>query len=107
MSAPSPRPNAFLATGDYLLGKLDVGLGAFTMNVVEYDGFPMTRRLSKANISWDHCLEYLRAEEAPEVGRHLAGQSCAFVVHGEGDSLDREIWIQRPADPHQRVQQLG
>ena len=66
MSAPSPRPNAFLATGDYLLGKLDVGFGAFTMNVVEYDWLAMAGCLGQANISRDHGLEYLRAEEASE-----------------------------------------
>src|SRR5579863_3068393 len=71
MSAPSPRPNAFLATGDYLLRKLDVGLGAFTMNVVEDDGLPVARRLRQSNIPRDYRLEYLRAEEAPKIGRHL------------------------------------
>src|SRR5579864_1913283 len=51
MRASSPRPKAFLVIDDYLLCKLDVSFGAFTMNVVEYDWLTVAWRLGKADVS--------------------------------------------------------
>src|SRR5712664_3277874 len=35
MSAPSPRPSAFLGIGDYLLSQLNVAFGSLTMHIIE------------------------------------------------------------------------
>src|ERR1700689_2876550 len=106
MSAPSPRPNAFLATGDYLLSKLDVGFGTFTMNVVEQNWLPMAGRFRQPDVPGDDGLEYLCAEKASEVCGHLAGERSAVVIHRQRNALDGQIWIQGSADSHQRVQQF-
>src|SRR5579871_228244 len=71
MSAPSPRPNAFLGIADDLLGKLCIALSALAMDIVENNRFTKTRCFGEPNIAWDHTLEDLCSEEAAEIGRHL------------------------------------
>src|SRR5689334_202273 len=106
MSAPSPRPSAFLAIGDYLLCKLNVSLSTFTMYVVEQDRLAVTWRFCKPHVSRNHALENLSPEEAPEIRSHLAGERRSLVIHRKNDAFDRQAGIQRPANPHQRVQKL-
>src|SRR5271169_3079724 len=107
MSAPSPRPSAFLGIGNYLLSKLRIPLRPFAMNIVENNRLTETRRLCQAHISRDQTRENLRPKKASQVGRDLSRQGCAFIVHREKDALDLQAWIQRPANAHQRVQQFG
>src|SRR5271169_2687440 len=71
INAPSPRPNAFLAMCDNLLGKLKVGFCASTMNVVEHDRLPVTGGLGKPNVSGDNRFEDLRAKETSQIGGDL------------------------------------
>src|SRR5579862_7669290 len=107
MSAPSPRPSAFLAISDDLLCKLYVSLGTFTMYVVEQNGLPVTRRFSQPYISGNDALENLGAEKAPQVSSDLTRERRPFVIHCENDALDSQSGVERPADSHQRVQKLG
>src|SRR3990172_6542548 len=82
ISALSPLPSAFLGIGDDLLGKLDVGFSASTMNVVEDDWLPVAWRLGQTDIARNHSFKHLGAEEAAEIRSYLAGESGALVVHG-------------------------
>src|ERR1700739_1884217 len=65
--APSPLPNAFLAIGDNLLCKIDIGLRASTMNVVEVNRLSMAGRLGQSHVSRNHRLEHLAPEEASQI----------------------------------------
>src|SRR5438132_3453253 len=106
MSAPSPRPSAFLAISDDLLCELDVSLGTFTIYVVEQDGFPMTGRFSQPYISRDYALEDLCSEKAPEVGSDLARKCGPLVIHSQDDPLNSQIRVECSAYSHQRIQKL-
>src|SRR5579862_227762 len=107
ISAPSPLPRAFLVICDDLLSELDVTFRAFTTYVVEYDWLSVAWRLGQLYVTRDHRRENLRTEETPEIRGDLARECCALIVHGEQDALNSKRWIQRAADPHQCVQQLG
>src|SRR5271165_3784684 len=95
MSAPSPRPSAFLGIDNYLLGELRVAFRALAMNIVENDGFSKTWCFCEPHISRNYALEDLGAEETAQVGGNLPGECGALVVHGEKDTLDLELWVQR------------
>src|SRR5579863_6889302 len=107
MSAPSPRPSAFLGISDYLLGELGVAFRPFAMNIVKDDWFPKAGCLGQANITRNYALEDLRTEKTAQVGGNLAGECCSFVVHRQQDAFDFKAWIERPANPHQSIQQFG
>src|SRR5208283_4633390 len=62
MSAPSPRPNAFLGIANNLLGELRVALSALAMYIIENNRFTKTRRFGKAHVARDQALEDLSAE---------------------------------------------
>src|SRR5213082_776383 len=53
MSAPSPRPSAFLAIMDHLLGQMRVALGPFAVHVVKNNGLAEARRFRKPIILYD------------------------------------------------------
>src|SRR6202795_170917 len=63
MSAPSPRPSAFLGIGNDLLGELRVAFRPFAVNVVKNDRFTETWCLRKPHIARNHALEDLRSKE--------------------------------------------
>src|SRR5665213_1547290 len=71
INAPSPLPNAFLAIGDNLLCKIDVGFRPSTMNVVEMDRLAMAGCFRQANVAGDDGLEHLGTEEISQVCGHL------------------------------------
>src|SRR5437899_1164884 len=104
MSAPSPRPSAFLAISNYLLCELDVGLGTFTMNVVKYDWLSVTGCFGQAHVSGNYTVENLSAKKTPEVRSNLTRERCPIVVHGQDDSLYGQTWIEGAANSHQGVQ---
>src|SRR5260370_33343834 len=104
MSAPSPRPSAFLGIGNDLLGELRVAFSALAMNVVKNDGFPETWCFCQAHIARNHALKDLRAEEAPQVRGDLAGKRRALVAHRKQDAFDFEARVGWAADAHGRVQ---
>src|SRR6516165_6169504 len=53
MSAPSPRPNAFLGIGDYLLGKLCITLSALAVHVIENNWLTKARCFRQTNVPRD------------------------------------------------------
>src|ERR1043166_7925274 len=100
MSAPSPRPKAFLGIGDDLLGELRVALRPFTVYVIENNWLTKTRRLGEPHIAGNHALKDLGSEEAPQVGGYLARERGSLVVHRQEDAFDFEARIQRTPDTH-------
>src|SRR6267142_5799086 len=100
MSAPSPRPSAFLGIGNNLLGELRVAFRPFAVNVVKNDWFPKTGRFRQANIARNHALKDLRSKKTAQIRGHLPRKRGPFVVHGEQDTLDFKTWIERPPDAH-------
>src|SRR5271167_240848 len=94
MSAPSPRPNAFLGIGYNLLGKLRVSLSALTMYIIENNRLTETRSFCETHIPRDDGLKYLSSEETAQVRSDLPRQGCTFVVHGQQYPLDFKAGIQ-------------
>ena len=74
------------------------------MNVVKHHGHPVAGRFGETNVSRYHCLEYLTAEEASQVGGDLLRKSGAVVVHRQQDSLYGERRIDRAAQTHERIE---
>ena len=72
MSAPSPRPKAFLGIGNYLLGELRVAFRPFTVYVIENNRLTKTWRFGKPHIARYYALKDLRAEKAAQIGRNLS-----------------------------------
>src|SRR5437016_2805485 len=93
MSAPSPRPSAFLGIGNDLLGKLRVAFSALAMNIVKNDRFPKTRCFCQAYIPWNHALKDLCSKETAQVGSNLAGKCGPLIVHRKQDPFDFEAWV--------------
>src|SRR6266851_1916205 len=86
MSAPSPRPRAFLGIGNHLPAELCVTLGPLAMNVVKNDGL---------------------SEEATEVRGDLPRKRRSFIIHRQENAFDFEAWIQSSPNAHKRIQQFG
>src|SRR5580704_8949740 len=106
MSAPNPRPSAFLGIGNYLLGELGVALSPFAMNIVENDWFSKTRRFRQPHIPRNHALEYLRPKETPQIRGDLTRKRRPLIEHSQQNPLDFQAWIQCPPDAHQCIQQF-
>src|SRR5215472_5999342 len=107
MSAPSPRPSAFLAIMDHLFGQMRVALCPFAVCVVKNDRLAEAWRFGQANIAWNDALENLRPEERTQVIGNLARKRGAVVVHRQQNAFDLQVRIQRAADAHQRIEQFG
>src|SRR6516225_2367541 len=86
ISAPSPRPRAFLAIGNYLLSQVRVAFSPFALLVVKDNRFAETGRFGQANISRNDAFENLPAKERAQVVRNLARERGAVVVHREQDA---------------------
>src|SRR6266566_937015 len=106
MSAPSPRPSAFLGIGNDLLGELRVAFCALAVNVVKNDRLTEAWCFCKPHIARNHAFEYLRPEETAQIRGNLAGKRCPLIIHGKKDSFDFEAWVQGATDAHQRIQQF-
>src|SRR5882724_11172666 len=106
MSAPSPRPKAFLGIGNYLLCKLRVSFGTLTMYIIENNRFTKTRSLGKTNIPRNQALEDLRSKEAAQIRRYLARKTGPLVVHRQENAFNLQAGIQGAPDPHQGVQKF-
>src|ERR1700674_2914107 len=104
MSAPSPRPSAFLGIGNNLLGELRVAFCALAMNVVENYRLTETWRFRKTHISRNHALKDLCSEETAQISRNLTGKTRPLIIHRKQDALDLEAWIQSAPDAHQCIQ---
>src|SRR5947208_8786359 len=106
MSAPSPRPSAFLAIGDHLLGKMRVALCPFTVHVIKNNRFAETGRLCQTNVARNHALENLIAKERAQIVGNLARKRCPFVVHGEENPFDLQVRIQRAPRSEEHTSEL-
>src|SRR5258708_25435307 len=107
MSAPSPRPSAFLGIGNDLLGELRVAFCALAVNIVKNDWFSETWSFCKPHISRYHAFEDLCAKETAQISGNLAGKSRPLVVHCKQDTFDFEAWIEGAPDAHQCIQEFG
>src|SRR5260370_32836739 len=94
MSAPRPRPSAFLGIGNHLLGELRVALGPLTVNVIKNDGFPETWCFRKTHIPRNYALKDLCTEETAQIRGNLAGKRRPLIIHRKQDAFDFEAWIQ-------------
>src|ERR1044072_33671 len=106
MSAPSPRPKAFLGIGNYLLGKLCVAFSALTMYVIENNRLTETWRFGQADIARNHTLENLGAKKAAQIRGNLPRKRGPLVIHCQQNAFDLETGIQSSPDAHQRIQQF-
>src|ERR1700682_1667620 len=102
MSAPSPRPSAFLGIGNDLLGELRVAFCALAVNIVKNDRFTETWRFRKSHIPRNHALKDLGSKKTAQISGNLAGKTRPLIVHRQQDTFDFEAWIQGAPDAHQR-----
>src|SRR5215467_10233100 len=100
ISAPSPRPRAFLAIGDHLLSQVRVALGPFALLVVNDNRLAETRRFRQANVARNDALEYLSAKKSAQVAGNLTRKRGAVVVHRKQDALDFQVRVQGASDAH-------
>src|SRR5260221_4243140 len=107
MSAPSPRPKAFLGIGNYLLGELGVARGPFAVYIVENNRFTKAWRFRKTHIAGDDTLENLRSKKAAQIGRHLARQCRPLIVHCQQNAFDFQAGTESSPNPHEGVKELG
>src|SRR3989442_13323239 len=107
MSAPSPRPRAFLGIGNHLPGELCVTLGPLAMNIVENDGLSKAGCFGEANVARDQALEDLRSEEATEVRGDLPRKGRSFIIHRQENAFDFESWIQNYPNSHKSIPVFG
>ena len=77
------------------------------MYVVEQYWHAVARSFRQAHIPGNNGLEYLSAEKAAEIGRHLLRKSRPVVVHRQKNALDGQGRINGPAKAHERVEQFG
>src|SRR5579885_2726260 len=82
ISAPSPRPSAFLGISDNLLGELRVALRALAVKIVENDWFSETWCFREAHVARNQALEDLRAEKTTQIGGNLARKRSPLIKHG-------------------------
>src|ERR1700674_2967791 len=94
MSAPSPRPSAFLGIGNNLLGELRVAFRPFTMNVVKNNRFPEAGRFRQANIARNHALKDLGSKKTAQIRGNLPRKRRSLIVHCEENPLDFKTWVQ-------------
>src|SRR5439155_9136521 len=81
MSAPSPRPSAFLGIGNDLPGEMHVALCPLAMNIVIDDWFSKTWRFGKPHIARNNTLENLRSKETAQIRGYLLRKRGAVVIH--------------------------
>src|SRR5215470_16093549 len=103
ISAPSPRPKAFLGIGNNLLAELRVGLGPLAMYIVENDRLTETRCFCQPHVSRNNGLEDLSSKETAQVRRYLARERRALIEHRQENTLDLQARIQRSSNAHQGV----
>src|SRR5882762_3688234 len=100
MSAPSPRPSAFLGIGNNLLGEQRIAFRPFAMNVINDNRLPETRRFRQADIARNHALKDLRSKKAAQIRGNLPRERRPLVVHSEQDAFNLKTWIERAPDAH-------
>src|SRR5437868_8004156 len=107
MSAPSPRPKAFLGIGNYLLSELCIPLSPFTMYVIENDRLTKTWRFGQTDIAGNYALKNLCTEKTAQISGNLARKRGPFVVHRKQNAFYLERGIECSPNPHESVEQFG
>src|SRR5690348_13576484 len=107
MSAPSPRPSAFLAIMDHLLGQMRVALCPPATRVIKNDRLSEAWCFRQPDVARDDALENLWAEESAQVAGDLAGKRGPIVVHRQQNAFDLQVRVQCAANAHQGIQQFG
>ena len=67
----------------------------------------MAWSLGQPHIPGDDGLEDLMSEEAAQISRYLFGERRSVVIHCKKHAFDLEPRVDRPSDPHMRVEELG
>src|SRR3974390_3054675 len=104
MSAPSPRPNAFLGISNYLLCELTVPLCALAMDIIENNRLTKTRSLGEANVPGDQALKDLRAKETTQIRGNLPRECRPLIVHCKKNAFDLQARIKCSPDAHECVE---
>src|SRR5262249_46629993 len=107
MSAPSPRPKAFLGIVYDLLGEQAVSLCALAVNIIKNDRLSKAWGFRETRIARNHALEDLPAKKAAQIGGDLPRKRCALVIHRKQNAFDFESGIQRSPNAHERIEKLG
>src|ERR1700741_5667572 len=94
MSAPSPRPKAFLGIGNYLLCKLCVSLCALTVYIIENNRFTETRCFGQADIPRNQALEDLITKKTAQVSGDLPRKAGPLVVHRQQYAFNLKARVQ-------------
>ena len=102
-----PPPPAAGRRADQLAGQADIGLRAGALEVVDQRRQAVARRLGQAHVARNDRLEHRLAEAGADVLRDRLRQIVAAVEHGQRDAEDRQLRIERAADPLDRLQQLA
>src|ERR1017187_1081888 len=109
--APRPLPSALrgfsvLFMIEDLFGQPDVAFGTLGAGVVSKNGFAETGRLGQANAAGNDGGEDLVFEELSEIGRDLAGQVRAIVIHGEQYALNLQWMLESIANSIDGIHEL-
>src|SRR5689334_22395994 len=67
----------------------------------------MAWRLRQTHVSWNHSFEHHGAEAGANVVRHSLREIVTPVEHSQGDTEDRQLRIERAADPLNSLEKLA
>jgi hypothetical protein len=90
-----------------LLCKLKVALGTARSRVINDNRLSKARSFGQPDVSWNDCLENLRAIKVPEVLGYGGRKVGPFIKHCKKQAFDREIWIQLSAEARKSVEKLS
>jgi hypothetical protein len=77
------------------------------MYIVKHYRHPVAGSFGQPDIPGDDAFKYLRSEEAPQVSRYLFGKCRSVIVHCQKNALDAQCRVNRSAQAHERIEQLG
>src|SRR5690606_38371289 len=89
-----------------LPGEGEVAPGPCGQDVIHDDRHPEARRLGKTHVARDRRSKHPAAEILLRLGRDLAREVQALIVHREEHTFDLEPRVQAPLDQPHRVQEL-
>ncbi len=87
--------------------ELNITFRAARFRIVKQYRLSMARSFSQTNISRDRSREQFFAEEPLQFSRDLLRQIGSVIKHCQDNPFNLERWIQRAANPLDRVQQFG
>src|SRR5688500_12847257 len=107
MSAPRPRPSAFLVMVDDLLRECAVTGCTAGCSIVVHARLSEARSLAEAHVAGNHGAIHAVREKLPGLVGDLLRQVHAGVEHREQDALDAEAGVQVLLDELDRPHELG